>query len=195
VAAPRALLERHPGLTKLSLPVSRRLVQDTIDFVQPAFYPDMLFVAMDKRRSLNFETPGVAPMDTPLDAVQNGQSLVMVELPAMLAGEVDPDLADEVIWTINRVLMRGATILDDHHRSVRVTPDMIGVACAQVAQVNAIRERLGPELAEVFVETANRFQGLERPLMFVQHPLSGRADATNFHLEQIPTDFTHSLRA
>jgi AAA domain-containing protein len=107
----------------------------------------------------------------------------MVELPAMLAGEVDPDLAEELIRTLNRVLVRGATILDDSGRPVPVTPKMIGVACAQVAQVNAIRERLGPDLAGVFVETANRFQGLERPPMFVQHPLSGRADATNFHLD------------
>lgn len=183
VAAPRALIERHPGVTQLSLPVSRRLVQDTIDFVQPAFYPDLPFVALDERRSLMFTTPGVAPMDTPLDAVRDGQSLVMVKLPAMLAGDVDPDLADELIWTINRVLMRGAMILDEDERPVSVTPEMIGVACAQVAQVNTIRERLGPALSGVFVETANRFQGLERPLMFVQHPLSGRADATNFHLD------------
>jgi hypothetical protein len=183
VAAPRALVERHPRVTQLSLPVSRRLVQDTIDFVQPAFYPNMPFVAMNERRSLTFATPGVAPMDTPLDAVRDGQSLVMVELPAMLAGDVDPDLADELIWTIHRVLMRGAAILDDKGQPVRVTPDMIGVACAKVAQVNTIRERLGSALNGVFVETAHRFQGLERPLMFVQHPLSGRADAGNFHLD------------
>jgi AAA domain-containing protein len=182
-SAPRALLERHPGLTKLSLPISRRLVQDTVGFVQPAFYPDMPFVALNERRPLVFNTPGVAPMDTPLDAVQNGQSLVMVELPAMLVGEVDPDLAEQLIWTLNRVLVRSATILDVAGRPVPVSPKMIGVACAQVAQVNAIRERLGPDLADVFVETANRFQGLERPLMFIQHPLSGRADATNFHLD------------
>jgi len=182
VPAPKALIERHPSVTKLSLPASRRLVQDTIDFVQPAFYPQMNFVAMNRNRRLTFGTPGVAPMDTPLDAVQNGQSLVMVELPAMLAGEVDPDLADELVWTINRVFVRGA-VIEDQGRRINVTPDMIGVACAQVAQVNTIRERLGPNLAGVFVETANRFQGLERPLMFVQHPLSGRADAANFHLD------------
>lgn len=65
-----------------------------------------------------------------------------------------------------------------------LVPAMVGVACAQVAQVSAIRERLAEVgLEDVFVETANRYQGLERPLMFVQHPLSGRADATAFHLD------------
>ncbi|MBL8806182.1 MAG: hypothetical protein JNN22_04980 [Rhodospirillales bacterium] len=183
VPAPRALLQRHPTLRPLSLPVSRRLVQDTINFLQPAFYPTMPFVAMEPVRSLNFTTPGIAPMDTPLDAVVGGASLAFVELPAMQTGEVDPELANEIVWTVRRLLMRGATILGENGESVLVTPDMIGIACAQVAQVNAIRERLGDDLANVFVESANRFQGLERPLMFVQHPLSGRADATSFHLD------------
>ncbi len=183
VPAPRALIERHPGVRVLSLPVSQRLVQDTINFLQPAFYPTMPFVAMEAARPLRYATPGIVPMDTPLDAVADGASLVMVELPAMLTGDVDPELANEIVWTIHRVLMRGATVLDQHGHAAGVTPEMIGVACAHVAQVNAIRERLGPDLDDVFVETANRFQGLERPLMFVQHPLSGRADATSFHLD------------
>jgi hypothetical protein len=183
VPAPRALVERHPKVRTLSLPVSRRLVQDTINFLQPAFYPTMPFIAMEAERPLRYATPGVVPMDTPLDAVASGASLVMVELPAMLTGEVDPELANEIVWTIRRVLMRGATVLDQQGQPMPVTPDMIGVACAHVAQVNAIRERLGFDLDDVFVETANRFQGLERPLMFVQHPLSGRADATGFHLD------------
>jgi superfamily I DNA and/or RNA helicase len=46
-----------------------------------------------------------------------------------------------------------------------------------------VRERLPRELAEVFVETADRFQGLERPIMLVYHPLSGRSDADAFHLD------------
>lgn len=182
VPAPRALIERHPHVTQMSLPVSRRLVGDSVSFVQPAFYPDMPFVALEQERPLRFATPGIAPMDTPLDAAANGETLVMVELPPLIAGEVDLELADEIVWTISRVLTRGASF-HDGRGAVTVTPAMIGVACAHVAQVNAIRERLGPALSDVFVETANRFQGLERPLMFVQHPLSGRADATEFHLD------------
>jgi hypothetical protein len=33
------------------------------------------------------------------------------------------------------------------------------------------------------VETANRYQGLERAVMLVYHPLSGRVDASAFHLD------------
>jgi len=62
-------------------------------------------------------------------------------------------------------------------------PDMIGVVCAHVAQVNAVRERMPASLSDVLVETADRFQGLERPLVIVYHPLSGRGDASAFHLD------------
>jgi hypothetical protein len=182
VPAPDALLERFPQIVQMTLPVSRRLVQDTVDFVQPAFYPSMNFVAMHRSRSVEYGISGIAPMDTPLDAVTEGESLVMVQLPEMAAGEVDLHLADEMVWTINRLLDRNATVVDENGRTP-VTASMIGVACAHVAQVNAVRERLGKRLQDVFVETANRFQGIERAFMFVQHPLSGRVDATEFHLD------------
>lgn len=182
IPAPRSLIERHAQIKQLILPVSRRLVSDTVDFIQPAFYPGIPFVALQKSRPLSFGVPGIAPMDAPLDAVSNGKSLVMVELPPLMASEIDLELADEMVWTIQRLLTRSAHFHDEHGVHT-VTPDMIGVACAHVAQVNAVRERLGSTLNGVFVETANRFQGLERPLMFVQHPLSGRTDATNFHLD------------
>jgi hypothetical protein len=63
---------------------------------------------------------------------------------------------------------------------------MIGVACAHVSQVNSVRERLPVALGRVFVETANRFQRLERPVMVVHHPLSGRTDVAEFHLDAGP---------
>jgi hypothetical protein len=64
-----------------------------------------------------------------------------------------------------------------------LTPEMVEVVCATVREVAAIRERLPLACAEILVETANRFQGLERAVMLVYHPLSGRADADQFHLD------------
>jgi hypothetical protein len=182
VPAPRSLIERYPNVTQVTLPVSRRLVRDSVKFVQPAFYPNMPFIALHQARPLRFARRGIVPMDTPLDAAASGQTLLMVQLPALMVGEVDLELADEMASTIGRILTRGASFQDEQGIHT-VTPSMIGVACAHVAQVNAVRERLGPPLRDVFVETANRFQGLERQLMFIQHPLSGRADATEFHLD------------
>lgn len=182
VSAPTALIKRHPNVMQLSLPVSRRLNSDTVRLVQPAFYPDMPFEAMSDDRGLRFEVAGIMPFDAALDAVAAGCKIVMVELPPQLTGERDEEIADELVASIRRLLMRRPWVSDDS-RVTRVTPDMIGVVCAHVSQVNAVRERLGRDLDDVFVETANRFQGIERAFMFVHHPLSGRADASAFHLD------------
>lgn len=182
VSCPAALVTRHPGVMQLALPVSRRLNDDTVSIIQPAFYPDMPFRAMSRDRSVGFQVAGIMPFDAALDGVAGGASIVMVELPPQITGEADSELAQELVASIFRLLRRRAWMSDDGQ--VRdVTPGDVGVVCAHVSQVNAVRERLGPGLSGVFVETANRFQGIERPFMFVHHPLSGRADATAFHLD------------
>jgi hypothetical protein len=97
------------------------------------------------------------PNDAPLDAAANGASIVLVDLPAMITGEVDADLADELALTIRRVLEHGVRTRHDGSRK-DVDADMIGVACAHVSQVNAMRERLGTDLSGVFVETVTVFK-------------------------------------
>jgi hypothetical protein len=182
VACPIALEKRHPTVLQLALPVSRRLNADTISIIQPAFYPDMPFRATSRDRSVRFDVAGIMPFDAALDGVAAGASIVMVELPPQITGEADGELAQELVESIRRLLRRRAWMSDDGRVS-QVTPENIGVVCAHVSQVNAVRERLGTGLTDVFVETANRYQGIERPFMFVHHPLSGRADATAFHLD------------
>lgn len=185
VACPKALTERHPGVRRLALPVSRRLVEDTVRFVQPAFYPDLPFTALSNSggRRLRLTTPvsGRASADSALDLVVRGASLCMVELPAKITGEVDEEVAVTIVRMIERLFARRATVIEDS-LARNLDPSMIGIVCAHVSQVNAIRERLPANLSDVFVETSDRFQGLERQLMFVHHPLSGRADASTFHL-------------
>jgi hypothetical protein len=185
VASPRALLARHPtGIRLMSLPVSRRLTPDTVRFVQPAFYRTLPFTALAApgERALTTSVAGTTPLDRTLDLISGGASLVCAELPPLITGEVDEELADTIVALIARLMQRGATIRDGD-AELPLTPDMIGVVCAHVSQVNAVRERLPAAVSGVFVETADRFQGLERPLMIVHHPLSGRVDATAFHLD------------
>ncbi len=186
VACPKALVERHPGVRRLALPVSRRLVQDTVRYVQPAFYPDLPFTALSpngaRRLRLTALVSGRTAEDAALDLAARGASVSMVELPAKITGEVDEEVADAVVRMVERLIARRASIVDDGGTR-NVDPSMIGIVCAHVSQVNAIRERLPAHLSDVLVETSDRFQGLERHLMFVHHPLSGRADASAFHLE------------
>jgi hypothetical protein len=64
-----------------------------------------------------------------------------------------------------------------------LTADRIAIGAAHRDQVAVIRSLLPPEAADVTVDTANRLQGREYDLTVVLHPLSGRRDATAFHLE------------
>jgi hypothetical protein len=142
----------------------------------------MPFVALCGSRVLSLSARGLTPLDAALDVAAAGASITQVQLPAAIVGEVDDELAACMVTAIRRLIERGGMVSDDCAPR-RITPEMIGVSCAHVSQVNAIRERLGSNFNSVFVETANRFQGLERQIMFVYHPLSGRADATEFHLD------------
>jgi len=185
VACPKALVARHPTVRRLALPVSRRLVPDTVRFIQPAFYPELPFRALSApgERRLSTTCPAPAsPVDPAIALVERGASLVQLESPPLVSGEVDEDLADTLVALARQLVARGAQVRDSG-QVLSLTPGMLGVVCAHVAQVNAVRERLPRGFEDVFVETADRFQGLERPIMLVYHPLSGRADADQFHLD------------
>jgi len=62
-----------------------------------------------------------------------------------------------------------------------VTPDRIAVGAAHRDQVAALATALAG--LPVVVDTANRLQGREYDVTVFLHPLSGRRDATAFHLE------------
>jgi AAA domain len=185
VACPFALTARFPQVVQLALPVSRRLVPDTVRFVQPAFYPTLPFdaLAAPDSRALTLTLPlSRQPIDAALDIARGGASLISIELPPRITGEVDEELSQTIVNMIERLMARRAGLVINGERRP-VEASMIGVVCAHVSQVSAVRERLPRNLSEVFVETSDRFQGLERPLMIVHHPLSGRADASGFHLD------------
>lgn len=183
VSSPRALLARHPGVPVLRLPVSRRLVQSTVDLVQPAFYPELPFEALAApgERGLRFAKPtGKGEAET-LERLAGGESLVWHGLPEGAPGVSDPAVADAIAGIIERLFNCEASIWD-HAGTRLLQPSEVGVVCAQVAQVAAVRERLPAGLGEVFVETADRFQGLEKAIMFAWHPLSGRSEIGAFQL-------------
>jgi hypothetical protein len=67
----------------------------------------------------------------------------------------------------------------------RPVPARIAVGVSHNDQAEAVRTRiaLDPRLTGVTVDTANRLQGREFDVTLVWHPLSGRVDASAFHLE------------
>ncbi len=87
-----------------------------------------------------------------------------------------------------RLLQRGAEVWSERSPDpVPVTADRIAIGVAHRDQAAAVRSAMSslgvPGLADVVVDTANRLQGREFDVTIVLHPLSGRRDATTFHLE------------
>ena len=112
VACPKALVEQHTH-RRLALPVSRRLVEDTVRFVQPAFYPDLPFTALssngDRRLRLTALVSGRTATDSALDLAAKGASLSILELPAKITGEVDEEVAMAIVGMIERLFAQRPT--------------------------------------------------------------------------------------
>ncbi len=64
-----------------------------------------------------------------------------------------------------------------------MTADRIAIGAAHRDQAAVIRSASPFGVCAVTVDTANRLQGREYDVTIVLHPLSGRRDATAFHLE------------
>ena len=189
----RALLARWPGTATYTLPVSRRLPFDTAEVVRTYFYPTQPFVSLAEpgtRRLLpgpSAAAPAAAAapraVDEAIDRAAAGASLVALTLPERVMGAVDADLATLMVLLIERLLARGSVMDDGIGPCPRaLEPGMIGVVCANTDQVTAVTSRLDRRLRDVLVQTANGYQGLERPIMLAHHPLSGRVEPDRFHV-------------
>jgi hypothetical protein len=93
----------------------------------------------------------------------------------------DSEAVAAVAAITRRFLDRGTVARSGDH-TAPVTPERIAVGAAHRDQVAALRAAL-PGLPGLTVDTANRLQGREYDVTIVLHPLSGRRDATTFHLE------------
>ncbi|GAA0991781.1 AAA family ATPase [Acrocarpospora macrocephala] len=174
-----AVTQRINNLKVHQLPVSWRLPASAAPIVSRAFYPAAGFspgTAPGDRR-LELTVPG--PRDPTIEeAAASGWALH--ELPDRHTVRTDPEVAHACATLARRILERG-TVAHDEHGSHPVTPDRIAIGCAHNDQVAAVRAAGAPE--GVTIDTANRLQGREYDITLVWHPLSGRRDATAFHLE------------
>jgi AAA domain-containing protein len=104
------------------------------------------------------------------------------ELPARFTVRTDAEAAESCARLAVRALSRAA-VTSSEAGERPLTADRIAIGAAHRDQVAVIRSLLPAEAAGVTVDTANRLQGREYDLTVVLHPLSGRRDATAFHLE------------
>jgi hypothetical protein len=187
-SAVSVLLRHNPDIPVHALPVSWRLPESAATVVSQAFYPFTGFRAATGagERRVEFSTRpfGKNALDLAVDtAAAHGWALY--ELPARHTVRTDGEAVGACAALAARVLQRGA--LSYSERAVAgapVTASRVAVGTAHRDQAQAIRAILAAGgLPGITVDTANRLQGREFDIVIVLHPLSGRRDATAFHLE------------
>ncbi|WP_432844196.1 AAA domain-containing protein [Dactylosporangium sp. CA-092794] len=188
-SAVAVLLRHNPGLPVHRLPVSWRLPPSAASVVSAAFYPFTPFEAgtkpADRRLEFSVRAIGGDPRveDTLETARRTGWALH--ELPARHTVRTDREAVAAIAAIVVSLLRRGPVAYSEHAPEGRpVTADRVAVGAAHRDQVAAIRQALADTVAaDVTVDTANRLQGREYDVTVILHPLSGRRDASAFHLE------------
>ncbi|MDQ0713602.1 hypothetical protein QFZ55_003054 [Streptomyces luteogriseus] len=187
-SAVTTLLAHNPDLPQHRLPVSWRLPASAAPLVSDAFYPYTPFRSGTGPgdRSLAFGVPsdGSGPDRVIDEAAESGWGLL--ELPARHTPRTDPEAVLAVATVVRRLLDRAGAATSELPIPAPspLTADRIAVGTAHRDQAAAVRSALaGLGVTDVVVDTANRLQGREYDVTVVLHPLSGRPDATAFHLE------------
>jgi energy-coupling factor transporter ATP-binding protein EcfA2 len=189
-SAAAVVLDKNRDLPVHTLPVSWRLPPSAVPLISQAFYPSTPFHAGTREadRTLTFTIKGIHThrLDTTIEhAARTGWALL--ELPARATHRIDPEALHTILGLAERLLLRSATItseLDPRGRVLR--PDDIAIGTAHSDQAHRLRSLLAqhyPRLHGATVDTANRLQGHESSVTLLLHPLSGRRDASAFHLE------------
>ncbi|MGW1496870.1 AAA domain-containing protein [Streptomyces sp. NPDC002402] len=186
-SAVSTLLAHNPELPQHRLPVSWRLPASAAPLVSDAFYPYTPFRSgtgeSERRLTFGVASDGSGPDRVLDEAAESGWGLL--ELPARHTPRTDPEAVRAVALVVRRLLDRGGAAVSERSPDpVPVTADRIAVGTAHRDQAAAVRAALAQMgVADVTVDTANRLQGREFDVTVVLHPLSGRPDATAFHLE------------
>ncbi|MFE2039532.1 AAA domain-containing protein [Streptomyces sp. NPDC059477] len=186
-SAVMTLLAHNPQLPQHRLPVSWRLPASAAPLVSAAFYPYTPFRSGtghgDRRLTFAVPADGSGP-DRVIDAAaESGWGLL--ELPARHTPRTDPEAVRAVATVVRRLLDRGGAARSERSPDpVPLTAGRVAVGTAHRDQAAAVRAALAElGVSGVTVDTANRLQGMEFDVTVVLHPLSGRPDATAFHLE------------
>lgn len=153
--APTVLAKVEPDLLRLRLPNSRRLGPQTVEVVQPAFYKALPFGSARPEQTLYLGGEALP-------------ELAQIEVTGP-GGEADPAVADAIAERV--VALLGAE-LRTSEGARRLAEHEVGVVTAHVSQAAALQARLASH-PEIMVDTAERWQGLERPAMVVWDALAG----------------------
>ena len=97
--------------------------------------------------------------------------------------QVDMELARAIHRIVKALLNPDVLIAFEAGQQPRpVEQQDIGIAASHRSMNGAIRKALGTGFANVRIDTPERWQGLQKPIMIAVHPLSGVTDPSDFDL-------------
>jgi hypothetical protein len=187
-SAVAVLLTNNSHIPTRTLPVSWRLPASAATVVSEAFYPFTGFTsateAGDRLMRWNTRPFPMTDFDRALEtAAESGWALYELGHRHTLPTDA------EAVWACAelaaRLLQRGAVTISELSADPRpVTADRIAIGVTRTVQTAAVKRALRElGVTGVVVDSANRLQGREFDVTIMLHPLSGRRDATAFHLE------------
>jgi hypothetical protein len=182
----RMAAEGAVPMTGLQLPASRRLPHDTVELVR-GFYDfefDSWAQPGDRRFRAKRATGSAA--DPAIDVLMSG-SIAGLTLPTPPDGpplEEDREVAELAALAAARILERKSRLVIHDGKERAVKAEDIGISATHRVMNARMEQALPPELrGRVRVDTPERWQGLERPLMICVHPVSGVVQPSEFDLE------------
>lgn len=188
---PDLILQDKPrGLLSLSLPGSRRLPKDSLDLVRGFYDFDFEAWAGPEDRRITVKPGSGRSADSAIDLLATGSSLICT-VPTDDNGpplELDEEVGRAAVSFAERLLQRSAAfvIADDTRRKgpSKLRPEDIGLCATHRIMNTFMYLNLKPGLRDkIHVDTPERWQGLERPVMIFVHPLSGVTAPSSFDLD------------
>lgn len=180
-AAPEVVL-REPGLAGVrfagSLPACRRLPHEAVQFVKP-------FYDFDFAPYLEPGERGVKAAGPRFSGLADGRPL-LVTIPTPEHGppmEVDHEIAAAAASVVRELVADGTTVRDGDGPERPLEPADIGVSSSHRVMNAALTAALSEWGGAIRVDTPERWQGLEKPVMIAVHPLSGVTEPSDFDLE------------
>jgi hypothetical protein len=180
-----------PKLLSLDLPCCRRLPADSVGLVRPFYDFDFHAWALPGERFVKVTRSAKSDDVDPVIDLLNSGSTAIATRPTPVDGppfEQDDEIAALAARIAKRILQRAAVAAsEDGGKGRELKARDIGISATHRVMNGAILRRLPADLRDqdsgIRVDTPERWQGLERKLMIVVHPLSGVVQPSAFDLE------------